>query len=182
MTVLTTPRLTLRRWREEDAPALAAHNSDPEVMRWIGAGTVRDEEQTRATIATIERLWEEKGYGIFAVEVRATGELAGLAGLAIPHFLPEIMPSVEIAWRLGRPFWGQGIATEAARAALGFALLNRELERIVAVVQTGNDASEAVMRKLGMRLERQTVDPASGRPVRVYEITRQEHLAVAAGQ
>lgn len=182
MTVLTTPRLTLRRWREDDLRALAAFNADPEVMRWIGAGTVRDEEQTRATIAAIERLWDESGYGIFAVEVRASGELAGLTGMAIPQFLPEIMPSVEIAWRLGRPFWGQGIATEAARAALGFALLECELERIVAVVQIGNDASEAVMRKLGMRLERATVDPTSGRPVRVYEITRQEHLATVAGQ
>jgi RimJ/RimL family protein N-acetyltransferase len=84
---------------------------------------------------------------------------------------------MEIAWRFGRPLWGQGIATEAARTALEFGLANRDLDRIVAVGQVGNGASEHVMQKLAMRLERQTTDPASGRQVRVYEITRTEFLA-----
>jgi RimJ/RimL family protein N-acetyltransferase len=173
--VVQTGRLTLRRWREDDVATMARYNADPQVMRWIGRGTVRDQDQTRASIEAIERLWDEKGFGIFAIEVRATGELAGLAGLAIPHFLPEIMPSVEIAWRLGRAFWGQGIATEAARAALADALLRCGLDRIVAVVQIGNSASEAVTRKLGMWLERETIDPGSGRQVRVYEISSEAY-------
>ncbi len=181
MIVLETARLTLRRWREDDIPALAAYNADPEVMRWIGPGTVRDEQQTRASIEAFERLWDDLGYGIFAVEMRATGQLAGLTGMAIPDFLPEIIPSVEIAWRLGRPFWGQGLATEAARAAMDFALRRCDLDRIVAVVQVGNAASEKIMRKLGMRLERTTIDPSSGRPVRVYELARAEYLRGLAG-
>lgn len=179
MPALETARLVLRRWREEDIAPLAVINADPEVMRWIGTGTVRDIQQTRLGVEAFERAWDETGIGPFAVEIRATGALAGFTGLAVPRFLPEIMPAVEIAWRLGRPFWGQGIATEAARAALGFGLLDRALDRIVAIVQIGNGASERVMHKLGMRLERETTDPASGRPVRVYEITRAEHAAAS---
>ena len=166
--------LVLRRWRETDIVPLAAINADPEVMRWIGTGEVRDLAQTRASVTALEREWDTTGIGLFAVEVRATGELAGLTGLAVPRFLPEIMPAVEIAWRLGKPFWGHGIATEAARAALEFGLAARD--RIVAIVQTGNAASERVMQKIGMSLERETVDPTSGRQVRVYEITRDAQL------
>ena len=77
-----------------------------------------------------QSLGNSGGFGIFAVQVRATGELAGMTGLAVPRFLPEVMPAVEIAWRLGRPFWNQGIATEAARAALDFGLTGRGLDRI----------------------------------------------------
>jgi len=145
-------------------------------MRWIGDGTTRNLEQTRASVRAVERQWDENGIGLFAVEVRATGDLAGLTGLAVPHFLPEIMPAIEIAWRFGQPFWGRGIATEAARAALEFGLASYGLDRIVAVVQVGNGASERVMQKLGMRLERQTIDPGSGRQVRVYQVTRSEYL------
>lgn len=176
MIILQTPRLVLRRWRDDDIVPMAAINADPEVMRWIGPGAVRDEQQTRAGIERLEREWDDQGYGIFAVQIRATGDLAGFAGMAIPHFLPEIMPAVEIAWRLGHPYWGQGIGTEAAGAALSFALARCDLDRIVAIVQIGNGASERIMRKLGMGLERETVDPTSGRPVRVYQITRAEYV------
>jgi RimJ/RimL family protein N-acetyltransferase len=179
VTTLRTPRLVLRGWREADIVPLAAINGDAEVMRWIGDGTTRDLEQTRASVAALERQWEETGMGLFAVEVLAAAELAGVTGLAVPHFLPEIMPAIEIAWRFGQPFWGQGIATEAARAALEFVFVDRGLDRIVAIVQVGNGASERVMQKLGMRLERQTTDPGSGRPVRVYAITRSEYLSGA---
>lgn len=169
--VLLTPRLVLRRWRDADVEPMAAINADPEVMRWIGAGEVRDLDQTRSGIVRIEREWEASGYGLFAIEERASGDLLGFTGLTVPYFLPEVMPAVEIAWRLGRQHWGRGLATEASAAALGFGLVDRGLARIIAIVQIGNDASERIMTKLGMRAERQTVDPATGRPLRVYEIT-----------
>jgi RimJ/RimL family protein N-acetyltransferase len=174
---IETPRLVLRRWRDQDVAPMAAVNADPEVMRWIGDGSVRTEEQTRAALQACERDWETRGFGLFAVELRASGELAGFTGLAVPDFLPEVMPAVEIGWRLGRAFWNQGIATEAARAALHFGLADRGLERIVSVVQAGNDASERIVAKLGMGLERETVDPTCARPVRVYDITAERALA-----
>ena len=104
MIELATPRLVLRGWREDDLNALAAVNADPEVMRFIGDGSVRDREQTAAGLAMMEREWAERGFGIFAVEVRDTGQLAGWVGLAVPAFLPEVLPAVEIGWRLGRVF------------------------------------------------------------------------------
>jgi RimJ/RimL family protein N-acetyltransferase len=167
-----TPRLVLRRWRADDAGPLAAIDADPDVMRWIGDGSIRSIDQVRASVDAFERHWNNNGWGVFAVQVRATGELAGLVGLAVPHFLPEVMPAVEIAWRLGQSWWNQGLATEAAQAALEFGLVSCGLDRIIAIVQVGNGASERVMHKLGMHQERQTIDPATGRALRVYEITQ----------
>jgi RimJ/RimL family protein N-acetyltransferase len=173
---LDTARLLLRRWRDDDVAPMSAINADPEAMRWIADGSVRDAGQTAAGLEAYEREWAANGFGLFAVEVRATGELAGFTGLAIPAFLPEVMPAVEIAWRLGRPFWGQGLATEAAQAALRFGLITRGLDRIVSIAQVGNGASERIMAKLDMRLDRETTDPGCGRPVRVYAITRPEYV------
>jgi RimJ/RimL family protein N-acetyltransferase len=177
--VITTSRLVLRRWHEGDVAAMAVFNADPEVMRWIGDGSVRTLEQTKASVDAWEQQWQRDGFGLFALELRATGELAGFTGLSIPEFLPEVMPAVEIGWRLGQPFWGRGLATEAAQAALRFGMIDCGLERIVSIAQVGNDASERVMAKLGMHLERETVDPGTRRPVRVHVITRAEYLALA---
>lgn len=93
---------------------------------------------------------------------------AGFAGLAVPTFLPEIMPAVEIGWRLGRAYWGWGLATEAAQAVVAHARAELGLRRLVSIHVVGNDASARVMVKLGMTLERETVQPDTGRHVRVY--------------
>jgi RimJ/RimL family protein N-acetyltransferase len=177
VTTIETERLILRRWRETDVVPLSAINADPEVMRWIGDGTTRSQEQTRASIGAWQRAWDERGFGLFAVEVRATGELAGLTGLAVPDFLPEVLPAVEIGWRFGRQFWSQGLGTEAARAALRFGLVDRDLDRIISIIQVGNGGSERIAQKLGMTLERETIDPNCARPVRVYDISKPDHLA-----
>src|SRR5471032_1571712 len=89
------------------------------------------------------------GFGLFAVEIRSTGELAGFIGLSVPDFLLEVLAAVEVGWRLGRSHWGQGLATEAAAAAVRFGFEERGLERIVSIAQVGNDASERIMTKLG---------------------------------
>jgi len=174
---IETPRLVLRRWRAEDVEPFAAINADPEVMRWIRDGSVRDEHQTRANVAAMEGLWETERFGLFAVELRDSGELAGFTGLSVPRFLPEVMPAVEIGWRLGKAFWGRGLASEAARAAMRYGFRERGLERIVGIVQVGNGASERIMVKLGMRLDREVVAPGSGRPTRIYAITEAEYAA-----
>src|SRR5262249_22355319 len=117
-----TERLLMRRWRDDDVEPFAAICADPEVMRYIGSGTVRSVEQARASIRGFEREWENKGFGIFALQLLEGGQLIGFTGLSEPSFLPEIMPAVEIGWRLSRASWGKGYATEAARAALNFGL------------------------------------------------------------
>ena len=169
---LLTDRLRLRRLREDDVDALAAINADPEVMRYIADGSVRDRAATRAEIAAIERLWQARGFGRFAVEIRDTGELAGLTGMAVPHDVPEVMPAVEIGWRFARAHWGRGLATEAAQAALRFAFTDAGLDRLVGVHVVGNDASARVMLKLGMRFQLATTEIVYGRPVHVYTIGR----------
>lgn len=169
---LLTARLRLRRCRDDDVDALAAINADPEVMRWIGDGSARDRAATGAEIAASELMWRTRGFGRFAVEIRDTGELAGLAGMAVPDDVPEVMPTVEIGWRLARAHWGRGLATEAAAAALRFAFTDTGLDRLVGVHVVGNDASARIMLKLGMRFHLATTEVVYGRPVHVYTITR----------
>lgn len=175
MVTLETPRLILRRWREDDVAPMAAIHSDPEVMRWIRDGSVRDEQQTRGGIQAWESEWESQGFGLFAVEIRSTGELAGFTGLSVPRYVPEVLPAVEVGWRLGRSHWGQGLATEAAAAAVRFGFEERGLERIVSITQVGNDASQRIMTKLGMHLVRETVHPTGGRRVRVFALSSDQY-------
>ena len=165
---IETSRLLLRQWRDDDVEPFAALCSDPEVMRYIGSGATRTRAQARASIHACERAWQEKGYGLFAVERLEDGGFLGFTGLAEPTFLPEIMPAVEIGWRFARQAWGNGYASEAAQAALDFGLQELGLSEIVGVYQAENHASGRIMHKLGMRFDREAIDPTCGRLIRVY--------------
>ncbi|MGC4866359.1 GNAT family N-acetyltransferase [Micromonospora sp. DT53] len=167
-TSLETPRLLLRGLRSDDLDGFAAINAQPEVMRYIHDGHPLDRATTAERLAICQRQWDEHGFGLYAVEIRETGELAGFTGLAVPTFLPEIMPAVEIGWRLGRAHWGRGLATEAAQAVVAHTRAELDLRRLVSIHVVGNDASARVMVKIGMSLERETVQPDTGRQVRVY--------------
>lgn len=177
MTEILTPRLLLRRWTDDDLVPMAEIHADPEVMQWIGDGSVRDLEQTAERIEHWEEEWDEEGFGLFAVELLGSGELIGFTGLSVPLFLPEAAHEVEIGWRLGRQFWGQGYASEAAHAALEFALQDRGLDRVISIARPENTASENVMRKLGMAPERETVHPEFGHPLRIHAIDLTEYRA-----
>ncbi|WP_411103979.1 GNAT family N-acetyltransferase [Streptomyces sp. cmx-4-9] len=177
MTEILTPRLVLRRWQEDDLVPLSEINGDPDVMRWIGDGSVRDLEETAEDIERWEEEWDEEGFGVFAVELLGSGELIGAVGLSVPGYLPEAVPHVEIVWRLGRQFWGQGYASEAAQATLEFALQDRGLDRVVAINRSGNDESENVIRKLGMVLEQDTTDPRYGHLLQIHGIDLTEYEA-----
>lgn len=165
---IRTSRLLLRRWRAEDVEPFAAICGDPEVMRYIGSGAIRTPEQAAHSIRAFEQAWEENGYGLFAIELLGSGQMIGFTGLAIPTFLPEILPTVELGWRFARSAWGNGYATEAARAALDFAFAQIRLPEVVSIYQADNQASARIVQKLGMRFDRKTVDPSCGRPVEVY--------------
>lgn len=178
MTVAATPRLVtdrlvLRRWDvDADLDPYAALCADPQVMRYIGDGTTRSREQSADQLRAFEQGWTTGAFGLFAAELTRSGEMIGFVGLAVPDFLPEIMPAVEIGWRLARSHWGKGYATEGARAVLAFGFDALDLERIVSVHAVGNDASGNVMQKIGMHLDRETIHPRTGRAVRVYAIDR----------
>lgn len=147
MTELRTARLLLRSWRDSDLAPWAAMNADPAVREHLGAPLTREESD--ASVARFRTDFERRGYGWWAVEVRDTGEFIGFAGL---DDTDDGMPltGVEIGWRLARRAWGEGYATEAARAVLaqGFGAL--ALSEIFAVTTAGNLRSQAVMTRIGM--------------------------------
>ncbi|MFE0192208.1 GNAT family N-acetyltransferase [Streptomyces sp. NPDC058989] len=152
MSELRTDRLVLRRWRDSDLEPWAAMNADPEVREHLGDLLTR--EQSDACMALFQAEFDQRGYGWWAVEVRATGEFIGFAGL---DDLDDDMPftGVEIGWRLARSAWGKGYATEAALTVLAHGFDHLDLPEIVAVTTATNHRSQAVMRRIGM-----TRDPA----------------------
>ncbi|WP_335986078.1 GNAT family N-acetyltransferase [Glycomyces sp. MUSA5-2] len=173
---LKTGRLLLRPLTAADAPALAPINADPEVMRYIGEGAPRTLEQTEALCAKVAAHWDDHGWGAFAVTEQDSasgndsGAFVGLAILATPSFLPEILPATEVGWRIARDRWGRGYAPEAARAVIGFAFAELGLERVVSCIHSENTASIRVAEKLGMALERETTVPVYDVPCSVYEL------------
>jgi RimJ/RimL family protein N-acetyltransferase len=169
---LKTKRLTLRRWRGQDRAPFAALCADPEVMRFIGDGSTRTAEQASRQIDHFEREWEERGFGLFAIELNETGAFIGFTGLCRPDFLPEVLPSIEIGWRFARSYWGNGYATEAATQALSFGVTRLGTTDIVSICQTGNGASERIMQKLGMTFYRHSVDPTCNREVEIYRLPK----------
>ncbi|KOG44273.1 GNAT family N-acetyltransferase [Streptomyces decoyicus] len=147
MSELRTERLLLRGWRESDLAPWAAMNADPEVRAHFPGVLTR--EQSEASVARFQAAFEARGWGWWAVEVRATGEFIGFTGL---DPVEEAMPftGVEAGWRLARPAWGHGYATEAAEAALAYGFTTLALPEILAVTTTTNLRSQAVMRRIGM--------------------------------
>jgi RimJ/RimL family protein N-acetyltransferase len=179
MATFETERLVIRPPVEDDLDPLAAINADPEVMRYIGDGGTRSREQTEAGLARARQEWDERDFGMFTVELRDSRRYLGWVALAEPAFLPEVMPAVEIGWRLGREHWGRGYATEAARVVLRYALRTVGLDRIVSIRHVDNEASKRVMDKLGMRFDHETVVPATRQPVAVHVIANSDLIRAA---
>ncbi len=145
---LTTPRLILRPWREEDLPAFAALNADPEVMAFLPG--CLDRAASDALAGRIRERMAEQGFGLWAVEVRGGARFIGFCGLARVGFPAHFTPCVEVGWRLARAHWGRGYATEAARAAVRYGFETLRLDQLVAFTVPGNRRSRAVMERLGM--------------------------------
>jgi len=146
---LETERLILRRWQKSDSEPFHQMNSDPQVMEFLLKPLSREESD--AFIARIETRFDESGFGLWAVESKATGELAGFTGLAIPKFETHFTPCVEVGWRLARKFWGQGLASEAARASLAYGFSETGLKEIVSFTVPANTRSIAVMERIGLK-------------------------------
>jgi len=146
---LHTDRLLLRRWREADRGPFATLNADPDVTRYVTVdGRPLTEAESSALVDRIEAGWDERGYGLWAVEDRATGTFLGFCGLSHHRALPD---EVEIGWRFARPWWGRGLATEAAAAAQAHAFDTLGLTWLVSIHVAENVASRRIMEKLGLR-------------------------------
>jgi RimJ/RimL family protein N-acetyltransferase len=170
----TTERLLLRAWRPSDRAPFAALNADAEVMRHIANGSPMTRAQSDELADAIEAHWERHGFGLWCAALRDDPDTCiGFVGLAIPSFLPAVLPAVEVGWRLARPVWGRGLATEGARAALAHAFGPLELDSVISVIDPENHRSIRVAEKLGMRYEASHVHPVTRRRLHAYAISSQ---------
>ena len=181
--MIRTGRLLMRRWRDDDRAPFAALNADPAVMEHMTTTLTPDESD--AFVNRIEACWDERGLGLWAVEVPGVAPFIGYVGLW-PADDVAGAGAVEVGWRLARSHWGHGYATEAAREALRFGFEQAGLEEIVSFTVPRNERSIRVMERIGLHhdptddFDHPRVDPGvNPELVRhvLYRSTRAEWLA-----
>ncbi len=182
--ILDGPRIRLRPWREEDAPAFAAMNADPAVMRHFAAPL--DRAQSDAFLAALMAHEAQHGFCFWAVEHHGTSGMIGLCGLMRVPWQARFTPAVEIGWRIASAHWRQGFAEEAARLALAAGFGPLDLAEIVAFTVPANEPSWRLMAKLGMRPDGDFDHPrlAEGHALRrhlLYRLDRAAWLAQRLG-
>jgi RimJ/RimL family protein N-acetyltransferase len=159
-----TQRLRCRRWLPTDLEALFAVYSDEEGSRWVGDGSPITRSECEAWLRVTAANYEERGYGMFALEVRSSAKVIGFCGLVHPGGQAE----AEIKYAFMRSHWGLGLASEAVPALLTYGALAHHLGRIIATVAPENVASQRVLLKSGLSLVDVT-EGESGAPTQVYE-------------
>jgi RimJ/RimL family protein N-acetyltransferase len=169
--IIETERLQMRRWREADRAPFAALNGDPETLVFFPSTLTRAESD--ALVDRIEARFDAHGYGLWALEVRETGQFIGFTGLA--PMLQDDVPGAggtEIGWRLARDAWHRGYATEAALAARDVAFAGAGLTELWSMTAVLNTPSQAVMRRLGMTEAARFEHPriADGSPLRPHVV------------
>lgn len=181
MNILETPRLILRTWQEADLEPMALIDQDKKVCQFLpGIGS---KSATKAGIERIIAHYKEKGFSLYAVELKSTGELIGFLGLMTPSFEAHFIPAVEIGWRLSSTHWNQGYATEGAKAVLDYAFTSLNLPEVVSFTAVNNQASRRVMEKIGLHhntkddFDHPKLEPNS--PLRrhvLYRLSRADYL------
>ena len=142
---LTTDRLTMRGFRASDFPAYAAMMADAEVTRYLGDGQSLAAADAWRQMAMFAGHWTLRGFGVWAVEERATGTLLGRIGCLDP----EGWPGFEIAYTLARHAWGRGYAREGAAAALRWAREALGRDDVISIIRPANARSIRVATALG---------------------------------
>jgi RimJ/RimL family protein N-acetyltransferase len=148
---LTTSRLLLRQWRDEDAEPLHEIYAQPEYLEWMPAKSL---EETRAQLEWVRRSWEEEGYCQWAACDLESGRLIGRIGIQRHHDWPLVEgPVPEVGWVLHRDWWGQGLAIEGGRASVEVWREHLPEEpRLYSFTTPGNRRSRAVMNRCGLTL------------------------------
>jgi len=145
---IETERLILRRWREEDKLPFAKLNADPLVMKYFSE--VLTTKKSNELADRCETLITKNGWGFWAVETISDNRFIGFTGLNQPEYELPVNSCVEIGWRFSAEAWGQGYATEAAKACLDFAFQNLVLDEVYSFSTVSNQKSRAVMERLNM--------------------------------
>lgn len=167
-----TPRLVLRQWRAADRKPFADLNADPQVTEYLLPITAQESDALADRLAAGI---DEHGWGFWAVEVPGVAPFVGFVGIKPLAPVLPFAPGVEIGWRLARPYWGRGYASEAAEAALGVGFDQVGVDEIVAFTASGNSRSRAVMDRLGMKADSDSFDhPAvpAGNALRAHVLYR----------
>jgi ribosomal-protein-alanine N-acetyltransferase len=146
---LRTARLVLRPWRDSDLAPFATLNADAVTMEYFPSTLSRAESDRLALAA--QAAIAERGFGLWAVEAPAVADFIGFVGLSVPSYETPFTPCVEVGWRLARPFWRRGFATEGARAALRDGFERLGLAEIVSFAAVHNQRSRRVMERVGMK-------------------------------
>lgn len=151
--MINTERLILRKWQDRDLKPFAQINSDKLVCEFLPKTLNRDE--SNALVEKIRSHFDKHDYGLYAIELRYTGQFIGFTGLNNPTFPAHFMPAVEIGWRIGSEYWGHGYATEAANAVLNYAFQALKIPEIVSFTVPENERSRNVMKKIGLQHNKQ---------------------------
>ncbi|HUJ48332.1 MAG TPA: GNAT family N-acetyltransferase [Rhizomicrobium sp.] len=168
---LETERLIMREWRHGDLDAFAPFLADEEVVRYL-SGSTSDRNESWRNIAGSAGHWLLRGYGTWAVERKSDGALIGKVGL----IYPEGWPGLEVGWTLGRPYWGQGYATESARAAMNYGFLTQGVDKLLSLINVDNTNSQRVAKRLGETRgpEHDLVVAGKVHKIHIWSITREE--------
>jgi len=162
---LETERLLLRWFRDDDFERYFEMSSDPEVMRFLG-GKPQTEIEAWKSMAAFMGHWYFRGYGVWAVEEKASEKLVGRIGF----MNPAGWPGFELGWTLGRDSWGKGYATEGARRALDYAFTEMDRDHLISCIAPENVNSIKVAERLGEAVEGET--ELMGKQVLIYGINR----------
>ena len=165
-----TERLLLRRPRDRDRGAWIAIWADPAVWAALLPGRLPDLAYAIDRFEHHLSHWVEHGFGLWLVEDRATRTIAGWAGASHPTFVPELADEVEVGWTLRRPYWGRGLATEAARVGIDAAFEHLRPQRTVSLIHGVNRRSVALAERLGMRPNGTVEHRGAGLTLVVYEL------------
>ena len=178
VTELETKRLLLRQWQAKDYAPFSDLNKNPAVMEYYPNELTELESNTLAK--KIESLLLKRGWGFWAVELKSNNKFIGFVGLHEPEADLPFNPCVEIGWRLAENYWGNGYATEAAKAVVNFSFETLMLDEVVSFTSIHNVRSRSVMTKINMLDTMQTFehpDLPAGHKLRehvLYKITKSQ--------
>jgi RimJ/RimL family protein N-acetyltransferase len=143
-----TDRLILRNWKESDLVPFYEMNCDPKVLEFLPRALTREESD--GLVQKFKTDLGKNGFGRWALELKTSGQFVGFVGLSKPNFQTDFTPCVEVSWRIAYPFWGKGLATEAALKAVHLGFTDFNLTEIVSFTVPMNVRSIRVMEKLRM--------------------------------
>jgi ribosomal-protein-alanine N-acetyltransferase len=144
-----TERLYFRDWKETDKPIFAQMNADPNVMKYFVK--TLDTQKSNEFVNRIGKQINEKGYGLWAVELKAEKQFIGFIGFNYTDFKSDFTPCIEIGWRLHNDYWLKGYATEGAKGCLNYGFNIIDLNEAYSFTTVSNKGSEKVMQKIGMK-------------------------------